>query len=115
MKANIHPKYYSDAQVSCVCGNKFLTGSTKKIIQTDICNACHPFFTGEMRFVDTQGRVDKFQQKINAAKGDYVSKKQRRLAKTNQQDNSQPLSLKDMIKATPIVKADKVEKTETKK
>lgn len=99
MKSNIHPIFYHDAIVTCACGNTFTTGSTKKTIQVDICNACHPFFTGEMKFVDTQGRVDKFQQKMNNAQTNYVSKKQRKAAKDKIEENNQPKSLKEMIQA----------------
>ncbi|HID87309.1 MAG TPA: 50S ribosomal protein L31, partial [Anaerolineae bacterium] len=51
MKKGIHPEYYPEAQVICGCGNTFVTGSTKPVIRTDICSACHPFFTGEQRIV----------------------------------------------------------------
>ncbi len=67
MKSGIHPKWSHAAQVNCSCGNTFTTGSTQDKITVDICSKCHPFFTGEMRFVDRQGRVDKFRQKITAA------------------------------------------------
>ena len=64
MKADIHPKY-EDCTVTCGCGNKFQTRSTRKNISVEICSACHPFFTGKMKFVDTTGRVEKFQKKYN--------------------------------------------------
>jgi large subunit ribosomal protein L31 len=64
MKADIHPEYV-EATVTCGCGNKFTTRSTKKNITVEICSACHPFFTGKMKFVDTTGRVEKFQKKYN--------------------------------------------------
>lgn len=67
MKTNVHPNWYPEATVTCACGNSFSTGSTLPEISVDICNKCHPFFTGEMRFVDRQGRVDKFMQKMQAA------------------------------------------------
>lgn len=63
MKANIHPKYFQDATVVCACGNTFTTGSTKPSITVEVCSKCHPFYTGEHRFVDTKGRVDSFQKK----------------------------------------------------
>ncbi len=66
MKAGIHPKY-EEATVVCGCGNKFTTRSTKKNITVEICSACHPFFTGKMKLVDTTGRVQKFQAKYNWA------------------------------------------------
>ncbi len=64
MKADIHPKY-EETTVSCGCGNKFTTRSTKKNIAVEICSACHPFFTGKMKYVDTTGRVEKFTKKYN--------------------------------------------------
>src|SRR5471030_1984198 len=64
MKKDIHPKY-EEATVTCGCGNKFTTRSTKKNISVEICSMCHPFFTGKMKYVDTTGRVEKFQKKYN--------------------------------------------------
>jgi large subunit ribosomal protein L31 len=66
MKDGIHPEYV-EATVTCGCGNKFVTRSTKKNINVEICSACHPFFTGKMKYVDTTGRVEKFQKKYNWA------------------------------------------------
>ena len=63
MKAEIHPTYYTEAKVSCVCGNTFTTGSVMKEINVDICSACHPFFSGKQKLVDTEGRVEKFKKK----------------------------------------------------
>jgi len=62
MKENIHPEYQK-ATISCVCGETFETGSTKKDIKVDICSRCHPFFTGKQKFVDTGGRVERFKRK----------------------------------------------------
>jgi large subunit ribosomal protein L31 len=66
MKADIHPTYYPDAKVICACGNTWTTGSTKKVIHTDVCSRCHPFFTGEQRIVDSEGQVDRFYRKLQA-------------------------------------------------
>lgn len=66
MKSNIHPTYYTDATVICACGNTWTTGSTKKVIHTDVCSRCHPFFTGEQRIVDAEGQVDRFYRKLQA-------------------------------------------------
>jgi large subunit ribosomal protein L31 len=63
MKEKIHPKFFSDAQVVCSCGNTFTTGSTKKQLRVELCNKCHPFFTGERRMMDTAGRVERFNQR----------------------------------------------------
>ena len=62
MKEGIHP-VYSDVTVKCLCGNTFQTRSTRKEINTEICSACHPFFTGKQKLVDTAGRIERFRKK----------------------------------------------------
>lgn len=62
MKQDIHPAYHK-VEASCVCGNKIATGSTSSVIKLDICSACHPFFTGTQRIMDTEGRVEKFKKR----------------------------------------------------
>jgi large subunit ribosomal protein L31 len=64
MKSDIHPKYYSNATVICACGNTWTTGATQQVIRTDVCSACHPFFTGEQRIVDTAGQVERFMRRL---------------------------------------------------
>jgi len=64
MKAKIHPKYYPNARVICTCGNTFTVGSTSEELKVDICAACHPFYTGEQRIVDTAGQVDRFMKRL---------------------------------------------------
>jgi len=64
VKEGIHPKY-NEVEVRCACGNTFKTRSTKPELHLEICSACHPFFTGKMKYVDTTGRVEKFQRKYN--------------------------------------------------
>ena len=71
MKTDIHPKY-KDVTVACACGNTFQTRSTTcRDIQVEICSACHPFYTGKQKYVDTAGRVEKFQRKFG---GEYFRK-----------------------------------------
>ena len=77
MKAAIHPQYFDNCQVSCACGNKFTTGSTVDKIEVEVCSLCHPFFTGQQKFVDIKGRIDKFREK--QAQG--VAFKAKKLAK----------------------------------
>jgi large subunit ribosomal protein L31 len=67
MKVGIHPEY-QNANVHCACGNTFETRSTKPQLRVEICSACHPFFTGKQKIVDTEGRVEKFLQKYNMKK-----------------------------------------------
>ena len=63
MKADIHPEY-NEIDVTCSCGNKFKTSSTRgKALTLDVCSECHPFYTGKQKVLDTAGRVDKFRQK----------------------------------------------------
>lgn len=64
MKQGIHPKY-EKIVVTCACGNTFETKSTKKEMHVDICNVCHPFYTGKQKILDTAGRVEKFNRKYN--------------------------------------------------
>ena len=70
MKENIHPAYQK-VVVKCGCGNSFETSSTSKEIRAEICSACHPFYTGKQKFVDTAGRIERFQKKYGA---DYFKK-----------------------------------------
>jgi len=83
MKAGIHPEYYTDAQVICACGNTWTTGSTKKVIHTDVCSKCHPFFTGEQRIVDTEGQVDRFYKKLQVRQQYIDDKSAREMARTS--------------------------------
>ncbi|HDT14883.1 MAG TPA: 50S ribosomal protein L31 [Firmicutes bacterium] len=67
MKKGLHPEY-AKADVICACGNKFETRSTKNEIKVEVCSSCHPFFTGVQKFVDTDGRVEKFKKRASKAK-----------------------------------------------
>jgi large subunit ribosomal protein L31 len=69
MKEGIHPTYHADATVTCVCGNTFKTGSTQEEVRVDICSACHPFFTGKQKLMDTEGRIDRFRKKYGPTVG----------------------------------------------
>ena len=64
MKKGIHPTYYPEATVVCACGNTWTTGATQEVVRTDVCSACHPFFTGEQRIVDTAGQVERFMRRL---------------------------------------------------
>jgi len=77
MKEKIHPQYYPNAQVHCVCGNKFTVGSTKPEINVEICYKCHPFYTGKEKLIDTAGKVEKF--KARRAKASATPKKTRKV------------------------------------
>jgi len=78
MKKDLHPTYFAAAKVVCACGNSFTTGSTLQELHVEICSACHPFYTGKQKLVDTAGRVEKFQKRMKQAETAlklHVSKK----------------------------------------
>ncbi|MFH1618432.1 MAG: 50S ribosomal protein L31 [bacterium] len=74
MKTGIHPEYVL-SHVSCACGNSFVTRSTKPVIKLEICAACHPFYTGRTKMLDTAGRVERFQKKFASTGGRMVVRK----------------------------------------
>lgn len=98
MKANIHPTYFTDAQVVCACGNTFTTGSTKQQIRVEICSKCHPFYTGTQKFVDTVGKIERFQAKQKAAASKQAVAKQK--VQKKQEDDNRPKTLREMLTAT---------------
>jgi large subunit ribosomal protein L31 len=68
MKQGLHPEYM-ETQVTCSCGNSFTTRSTRKTLHVELCNQCHPFYTGKQKLVDTGGRVERFQRRLERAGG----------------------------------------------
>jgi large subunit ribosomal protein L31 len=74
MKKDIHPKYYN-AKATCACGNSIEVGSTREEIKVEVCSACHPFFTGKQKLVDTAGRIDRFRKKFANFDATAIGKK----------------------------------------
>ena len=93
MKAQIHPQYFENAQVTCSCGNSFTVGSTVEKIHIELCNNCHPFYTGQQKFVDTASRIEKFQKKMESARP--VIKKAQKEVK----EDKGPLTLREMLQS----------------
>lgn len=99
MKANLHPNWNPEAKVVCACGATFTTGSTLPEIHVEICSSCHPLFTGQAKFVDTLGQVERFQKKVAVSK---VKKEERqkiveaRKSKVAEKKKDRP-SLKDLL------------------
>ena len=92
MKAGIHPKYVA-ATVVCACGNTFATRSTRPNLRTDLCNVCHPFYTGEQRIVDTAGQVERFMRRMETAQaneGRQSKRKTRLAARAAERDAQRP-------------------------
>jgi large subunit ribosomal protein L31 len=81
MKAKIHPKWFPEAIVTCACGNTFTTGASVPEIHVEVCYSCHPFYTGTMKFVDTAGRVDAFNAKMQGKGKKIMSKTEKRKLK----------------------------------
>lgn len=97
MKPEIHPTYHIEAKVVCSCGNTFTTGSTKPEIRVEICSNCHPFYTGSAKFVDTEGRVERFQRQEKEAVSTKETLKKRKEAKFPKKKEDQPQTLKEMM------------------
>lgn len=82
MKEKVHPTWYPEATVICACGNTWKTGATVPEIRTDICSACHPFYTGEQRIVDTEGQVDRFMKRLQVRDAKRAEIEEREAART---------------------------------
>lgn len=95
MKANIHPQYFENAQVVCACGNRFTLGSTKETIHIELCDKCHPFYTGEQRFVDAASRIQKYQKRQEIAK-QYSSTRAKK-KELQKEKESEPKTLREML------------------
>ncbi len=106
MKKEIHPKYYPKCKVTCACGHTFTTGSTAPELKVELCSACHPFYTGKQKLVDTARRVEKFEAKVKAKaivakgkKGKKVKKAERAKAKAKKEV---VVKTKDIRKITQV-------------
>ena len=97
MKASIHPQYYLSSTFTCSsCHNTFTAGSTKQNVKVEVCYKCHPFYTGEHRFLDAKGRVDTFQKKQQAAKV-YASSSTGKKHKGENRQEKQPKTLRELL------------------
>jgi large subunit ribosomal protein L31 len=98
MKKGIHPQWYPDATVTCACGESYTIGMSKPDLSVEICSSCHPFYTGEMKYVDTLGRVERFQKKQKMAeKQSTVIAERKKKKREKEIEQRQPKSLKDML------------------
>lgn len=101
MKKDIHPKMNKECVVTCACGNTFTTMSTLPSIKVEICSACHPFYTGQSKFVDTEGRIEKFSKRLKVAeerKKAVSDLKSSKKAKGKGETEFKEVSLKEMLK-----------------
>lgn len=99
MKANFHPKWYPEAKVTCACGNVFSVGATFPELAVEVCAKCHPFYTGQMKYVDTAGRVEKFKSRQAGAAVKKISKTEKRKfkkLKKIEEERERPESLAEL-------------------
>ncbi|MDZ7611699.1 MAG: 50S ribosomal protein L31 [Candidatus Moranbacteria bacterium] len=90
MKKGIHPEYNQSAKIICACGNTIETGSTKSEIHVEICSACHPFYTGKEKLIDTAGQVDRFKQKMKKTQELQKNMKDKKGKKTKEKEQKEP-------------------------
>jgi large subunit ribosomal protein L31 len=114
MKKDVHPKYYTNAKFTCECGNVVVTGSTVESYKVEICSACHPFYTGKQKLVDTAGRVEKFMAKRKKAGANEENSLEQSEAKKDSKKGEKYLTV-DEFKAIKEKEMDKAEKREVKK
>ncbi len=98
MQSKIHPKWY-EAMVTCSCGNTFKVGATVPELKVEICSVCHPFYTGQMKFIDAAGRVDAFKARIQKADTKKVSKTDKRKLKRDKklkEEQARPETLAEL-------------------
>jgi large subunit ribosomal protein L31 len=99
MQTKIHPKWYPEARVICACGNTFTLGATVPEIRVEVCSNCHPFYTGQMKFLNVAGRVDAFKAKMAGVNKNKVSKSEKRKLKREkkiQEDLARPETLSQL-------------------
>jgi large subunit ribosomal protein L31 len=112
MKKDIHPKYFSEAKIICACGNVITTGSVKEEMKVEVCSACHPFYTGKKRLVDSTGRVDRFKKRMEkseqllADKIERAEKKKKPVVKTAKSTEKivKPIAKKKVAKKKVVKK-----------
>lgn len=100
MKKDIHPEIFEEVTVTCACGNSFVTQSTSQTLQVDICSACHPLYTGKQKLIDTEGRIDKFNKKLNVAQKAAEEKAKKQKSKVKEEAPAKPTTLKEMLRET---------------
>ena len=119
MKKNIHPKYYTDAKIICACGKIIITGSTKPETKVEVCSACHPFYTGKKRMIDTAGQLDRFKKRFDKSaqiKAD-IEKKAKEAKEAKKKAKAPKVSAEKPKKAAekPIKKKTAIKKKATAK
>jgi len=99
MKKEIHPQFFEVTTITCTCGNVIETGSTIENLHVEICSACHPFYTGQEKLIDTEGRVERFEKRIKHASkvSEVKAQKKSQIEKARIEAQMAPKSLKEML------------------
>lgn len=95
MKTDVHPPYFEETKVTCSCGNTFTIGSTQESIHVELCSKCHPFYTGQHKFIDAVGRIERFKQKQAKAKVQIATKKAKEEKAKDEEQG--PKTLREML------------------
>ncbi len=112
MKKDIHPKYNPEAKIICACGNVITTGSVKPEMKIEVCSACHPFYTGKKRLVDSTGRVDRFKKRMEKSEKLLADKMERSKRKTKPAEKiAKPEAKKKTVKKKTATTAKKTTKS----
>ncbi|MFA6285392.1 MAG: 50S ribosomal protein L31 [Parcubacteria group bacterium] len=112
MKKDIHPKYNPEAKIICACGNVITTGSVKPEMKIEVCSACHPFYTGKKRLVDSTGRVDRFKKRMEKSEKLLADKMERSKRKTKPAEKiAKPETKKKAVKKKTATTAKKPAKS----
>jgi large subunit ribosomal protein L31 len=100
MKKDLHPKYFDKAKATCACGTVFVVGSTKELIEVEICSNCHPFYTGKEKLIDTAGKVEKFKARREKAKvaTKKVKKTEKKAKKAKEKKEQKSITGKEKVK-----------------
>lgn len=114
MKSGIHPTYHSKVKVTCACGAAFEVGSTCESYHVDVCSQCHPFYTGKQKLVDTEGRVDKFRARMEAAKK-MQAVEEARMSKKTKKESVEEKIMRKVQEKEDMKEAEKTAKEEAKK
>jgi large subunit ribosomal protein L31 len=118
MKKDIHPKYFSEAKIICACGNVITTGSVKEEMKVEVCSACHPFYTGKKRLVDSTGRVDRFKKRMEKSEqmaAEKIEKAKRKAKPAEKAVKAEKPAAKDVKIAKPVSKKKVAKKKVVKK
>ncbi len=110
MKKEIHPQYFTNTVITCACGRTLQTGSTVESIHIELCSACHPFYTGKQKLVDTARRVEKFQSRVGKKEATAQIRKGKKVKRAKK---AAKIAEEKAAEATEVVTAEKPAETQS--